>query len=147
MEKRRFNVIWTNTFQDITFSELRITFIKYIYTVGLSKTLCQKNMDAEIQLPLFENHLVLQGLNTKTETEKIYYASLLCITIVYCIPSDATIYVHPFPLKILRIEMITHTGQGILVFAVRIKTQIYGTCKKLLGYCFSLSVKYGLKMI
>ena len=118
MEKRRFNVIWTNTFQDITFSELRITFIKYIYTVGPSKTVCQKNMDAEILLPLFDNHLVLQGLNTKTETEKIYYASLPCFTIVYCILSDATIYVHPFPLKILRIEIITHTGQGILVFAV-----------------------------
>ena len=92
MEKQRFNVIWTNTFQDITFSELRITFmdipfIRFVY----AKLLCQKNMDAEIQLPLFDNHLVLQGLNTKTETEKIYYVSLFCLTIVYCILSDATI--------------------------------------------------------
>ena len=123
----------------------------YLYKVHLygwnKQNFVPKNMDAEILLPLFDNHLVLQGLNTKTETEKIYYASLSCLTIVYCIPSDATIYVHPFPLKILRIEIITHTGQGILVFAVWIKTQIYGTCKKLLGYYFSLSVKYGLKMI
>ena len=123
----------------------------YLYKVHLygwnKQNFVPKNMDAEILLPLFDNHLVLQGLNTKTETEKTYYASLLCFTIVYCILSDATIYVHPFPLKILRIEIITHTGQGILVFAVRIKTQIYGTCKKLLGYCFSLSVMCGFKMI
>ena len=123
----------------------------YLYKVHLygwpKQNFVPKNMDAEILLTLFDNHLVLQGLNTKTETEKIYYASLLCLTIVYCILSDATIYVHPFPLKILRIQIITHTGQGILVFAVRIKTQIYGTCKKLLGYCFSLSVKYECKTI
>ena len=147
MEKRRFNVIWTNTFQDITFSELRITFIKYIYTVGLSKTLCQKIWMRKSYYLFLTTTLYCKGWTQKTETEKIYYASLLCITIVYCILSDATIYVHPFPLKILRIEIITHTGQGILVFAVRIKTQIYGTCKKLLGYCFSLSVICGFKMI
>ena len=123
----------------------------YLYKVHLygwtKQNIVPKNMDAEILLPLFDNHLVLQGLNTKTETEKIYYVSLRCFTIVYCILSDAIIQIHPFPLKILRIEIITHTGQGILVFAVRTKTQNYGTCKKLLEYCFSLSVICGFKMM